>query len=63
MKPENYEKFIQVVESNIAAGIMRGQQLFMEALEEDIEKDEVLSQVPVETVFEALLNDYVRRNQ
>lgn len=62
MKPANREKFLQLIESNVAAGLLRGQELFVESLEEDLQKDDVLSQIQLEGVFDYLLTDYARRN-
>lgn len=60
MKPEIQEKLATLIENNVAAGFVRGQSLFMESFEVDLEKSEVLEKVQLEGVMEYLLKDYIQ---
>lgn len=63
MKPENQEKLLKLIESNVSAGLVRGQQLFAESLEEDLTKSDVIEKVQLEGVMEYLLSDYIDRSK
>ena len=62
MKPETQEVIIKLIENNVAAGFVRGQTLFAESLDVDLEKKAVLEDVQLEGVMDYLLADYAQRN-
>lgn len=62
MRKENQEKLIRLIENNVSAGFVRGQELFAESLETDLEKASVLNDVQLEGVMDYLLADYQHRN-
>ncbi len=62
MKPENQQKLVSLIERNVAAGFARGQQLFAESLETDLEKQEILEQVQLDGVLDYLYQEYIHRH-
>ncbi len=62
MKPETQQKLVSLIERNVAAGFVRGQQLFAESLETDLEKQEILEQVQLDGVLDYLYQDYIHRH-
>jgi hypothetical protein len=62
MKPETQLKLVSLIERNVAAGFVRGQQLFAESLETDLEKQEILEQVQLDGVLDYLYQDYIQRH-
>lgn len=63
MKPENQQKFLKLIESNINAGFIRGQQLFAEAVEMDLQKNEILENHSVDDVIEYLITESLQENR
>lgn len=62
MRPETLERIQTIIESNIVAGFVRGQDLFAESLNEDLQKHEILESVTVDGVMNYLLDDYQNQN-
>ena len=60
LHPEVEQKFRYVIEQNIAAGFVRGQDLFMEALDEDLQKNLVLEKHTIDGVMGWLLTEGAR---
>lgn len=58
MRPETLKKISEVIEANLATGFVRGQELFAESLNEDIEKTQILEGVGVEGVMDFLLSEF-----
>ena len=63
MKPENQQKLIKLVESNINAGFIRGQELFAESVEQDLQKNEILENYSVDHVIEYLINESLNESK
>jgi hypothetical protein len=61
MKPETQAKLTALIEQNVAAGFVRGQDLFAESLEVDLDKAEVLNQVQLEGVMDYLIQDHLAK--
>ena len=62
MRVENQQKLISIIEQNVAAGFIRGQEIFAEAVNEDMEKQVVIEQVQLDGVLDYLAQDYNRRH-
>lgn len=62
MRPETQDKLINLIEQNVAAGFARGQELFAESVEEDMEKHEILENVRIDGVLDYLIQDYNHRH-
>ena len=58
MRPETQKRIAEIIESNLFAGFMRGQDLFAESFEQDLQKTEILEQISVDGVMDYLLTDY-----
>lgn len=58
MRPETEQYITAIINENIAHGFFRGQSLFAEELNEDLQKNEVLESVGVEGVMKHLLSEY-----
>ena len=63
MRPETIQKMNEIIEANVYAGFVRGQDLFVEALNEDLEKSTVLESVTVDGVMDYLLAEAIQNNQ
>jgi len=63
MKLENQQKLISLIEQNVAAGFKRGQQLFAESIDQDLEKKELLENVGLDGVLDYLYQDYAARRR
>lgn len=63
MKAEIQEKLATLIENNVAAGFVRGQTLFLEGFEEDLEKASVLRNNSIDDVMQYLLTDHAQNNQ
>lgn len=59
MKPENLEILKTIVEQNINRGFVRGQKLFIESFNEDLEKKSVIDDVQLEGVMDYLLKEHI----
>lgn len=57
MRPEVVQKINQIIEANVAAGFVRGQDLFAESLNEDLQKSAILESASVDGIIEYLLDD------
>ena len=62
MRPETYQQIVSLIEQNVMAGFLRGQDLFAEAIEEDMGKHEILEQVRLDGVLDYLIQDYNYRH-
>ena len=62
MKPETQQKLINLIEQNVMAGFARGQELFAESVEQDMEKHEILENVQIDGVLDYLIQDYNNRH-
>lgn len=62
MKPENQQKLVSLIEKNVAAGFVRGQELFAESLDIDLEKKEILESAGLDGVLDYLYQDYIVRH-
>ena len=62
MKPETQQKLISLIEQNVAAGFVRGQELFAESLDTDLEKKEILESAGLDGVLDYLYQDYMVRH-
>ena len=56
------EFFVKVVLENSKAGFVRGQQMFAEGLNEDLQKKEILESVGIDGVVDYLIQEYTQRN-
>jgi len=63
MKLENQQKLISLIEQNVAAGFRRGQELFAESIDEDLEKKEILESAGLDGVLDYLYQDYAARRR
>ena len=63
MKPETQQKLVSLIERNVAAGFVRGQQLFAESLETDLEKKEILENAGLDGVLDYLYQEYAVRRR
>ena len=63
MKPENQKKFLNLIEQNIQAGFLRGQELFQESLELDLQKHSILENHTVDDVIDHLITESLQNNQ
>lgn len=55
----NYkEYFVNVVAENLAAGFIRGQQLFQESLDYELRKGEILENIGIVGCVDALVEDF-----
>lgn len=57
MRPETEKKIQQIIEANIAAGFVRGQSLFAESLNTDLEKTQIIEGVTINGVIDYLLSE------
>ncbi len=62
MRPEIQANLISLIEQNVAAGFVRGQELFAESVEKDMEKQEIIEQVRLDGVLDYLVQDYTARH-
>ena len=51
------EKFAQIIQENILTGYSRGIDIFLENLEVDLQKREVISENGIETIVESLMEN------
>lgn len=58
MRPETKQVIQTIIESNVAAGFLRGQDLFTESLDEDLQKNEILENIELDGLMNYLLSDY-----
>lgn len=52
------EYFANIVAENIAAGFIRGQQVFQESLNNELQKSEILENIKLEGYVDALLENH-----
>lgn len=62
MKDRNIQVLKTMIEHNVASGFVRGQELFVESFEEDLDKNSVIEQVQLEGVLDYLLQDFSKNN-
>lgn len=62
MKLENQQKLISLIEQNVAAGFARGQELFAESIDLDLEKKEILESAGLDGVLDYLYQEYTYRH-
>jgi len=55
------ENFISLIQEKAAQGFNRGLELFMEDLNEELVRDEVLSEHSLDAIVEHLVTDYITR--
>lgn len=63
MKPETQQKLISLIEQNVAAGFSRGQELFAESIDQDLEKKEILESTGIDGVLDYLYQEYTARHR
>ena len=63
MKPETQQKLISLIEHNVAAGFTRGQELFAESIDQDLEKKEILESAGIDGVLDYLYQEYAVRRR
>lgn len=54
--------FVNMAEAQILNGFSRGIGLFMESLNSELEKDEVLKEHSLDEVIEYLVDDHIKNN-
>ncbi len=60
MTPKEY--FVNIIAENLAAGFIRGQELFQESLDYELRKGEILESIGVVGCVDALIEDYNKNN-
>lgn len=63
MKRETQQKLISLIEQNVAAGFARGQELFAESIDQDLEKKEILESTGIDGVLDYLYQEYAARHR